>query len=325
MKITMRLSNILLSVYFFIGFFVSPAFAAPPPHASLDTFELFYRGEYFQSDTNLSDDKGDTDKLPFNQSYSNFGHRLEIGYTFQRPFRLALGGIYSFAQSKGVVEDRNNSKFNTLLLNSQYYAEFGKLLFVPDARIEFSTEDIEPLQDEVFTSEGSSHYQVGAWVKYPFWKLDNWLYLGYRMQEDDKADLLLLRLGTRWYLGSWHILGELSNQTPVVKDAFTDFPTVRTNVNTNVAGGSLRYNSVNPEYLEAELQLGYRIRQGMEVSGGLAHTVTGKNTAYGWTALVQFKMDYRLDDEPLDHANRISDTGNFMPEFESYDEGLFKK
>jgi hypothetical protein len=311
---TVGLLSFLLSV---------PTLAAAPPSASLDTFSLGYRGEYFFSTQNLSNDAGDTDSLQFDGEYTNFSNNFEFAYTLPASLRFALGGTFAIADSSTVFEPRSNSKFNRVSVGAQYYKNVGRFLFVPMVLVHIASEKIEPNQNEVFTSEGTNQYQFGGWVKVPIWKFDTWAYLGARIQDDDKANHILWSFGTRWYPGSWYLSGEILGATVVTNDRFSDVPSSRTLVNNVVAAGSLKYNSVDPDFIDGEIMAGFRTKSGYEFAAGVNHTITGKNTGYGPTLLASFTMDFRMDEKPLDSANRVSETGNFQPDYETYDESIF--
>lgn len=298
--------------------------AAAPPSASLDTFTLGYRGEYFFSTQNLSGQSGDTDTLQFDGKYSSFTNNFEFAYTLPIGLRFALGGSFAYAESTTSYEPRDNSQYTRTSISGEFYKNFGRLLFVPMVLVNISSEKIDPYQNDVFTSEGSDQYQFGAWTKYPIWKFDNWIYLGYRMQGDQKADHAVWSVGTRFYPRRWFISGEVTGYVVTRHDENEIVPGVRTYVNGQVAGGSLKYNAVDPEFMEGEILGGYRSKSGYEFSVGANQTITGKNTGYGTTVLVGFSMDFRMDEKNLDNANRVSDTGDFKPDFETYDESTFK-
>lgn len=326
--ITSIMKHTQILPFFLVSFVIaSTSWASPPPNASLDTFDSTYRGELFISSSNLSNQSGDTDPLPFNGEYRNFSNFFDVGYTFPQMFRISMGGVYAYADSTSDQffsdESKSETKFNTVSATAQYYWNVGRFLIVPAVRIDYALEKIELYQSDIITSEGANRYQFGSWFKYPIWKLDNWAYLGYRMQSEEKADHFLWNLGTRYLWGSFYIQGELLGYVVAANDAFTSNPSVRQFTNQQGSASSKRYNSVNPDYMDAELLLGYRWENGFEVSGGLGNTITGKNTGYGTNIIMQVSYDFRTGGKHLDSANRISETGQFKPDYEEYDESIF--
>ena len=247
------------------------------PNASIGSYDMIYHGEYFTSEENLSDAGGDKDPLPFGDNYTSFTNLFEIGYSMRPGFRVSAGGEFAYASSEGTLEDRTNSEFTNLILSAQYFYGTGVLRLVPNFRATIALNEIEQTQDDVLTSDGSSRYEFGGWLRYPIWVLDNFVYLGYTYQEDDKADLLTWSIGTKWVKSKFIIKGQLNGVTTVVDDAQTDFISGRrTDINNITSAGSLRYNSINPNYTEFETTIQYALKPNMRFGGGIGHTVTGK-------------------------------------------------
>jgi len=300
--------------------------ANPPPNATLGAFSFGYRAEYFFSTQNLGVNSGDTDALSGDGEYSNFSNMLEAAYTLPMNLRLSLGGTFAYAESFSLAfGPRTDSRFNRVSVGAQYYKDFGRLLFVPMFLANIALEEVNQNEIDVLTSEATNQYQLGAWFKYPVWKFDNWIYGGYRFQGDQKADHLIWGLGTRFFPAEWFVQGGVTGFIVARNDLNDFFPINRTLPNQRLAAGSLRYNSVDPEWIEGELIAGYRSKQGYEFSGGINHQITGRNTGYGPTFLLNFSMDFNLDGRKIDSANRISETGQFNPDYETYDESVFNE
>jgi hypothetical protein len=316
------------------------AVAAPPPDATINNLNFVYRGEYFFSDKNLSGQRGDTDALANDGLYTNFSNHFGVGYTLPVNLRVFLGGTLAYADSRSwLVQSSQRTMFNTVTAAAQYYKNFGRFLVVPMVQYNHALEEINrhfaedqfgniggrnPNQPDVFTSEAANQFQAGAWIKYPIWKFDTWGYAGYRFQGDDKAHHVITSIGTRFFPGEWFIQGEIINYNKIRDDLFSFNPRIRTATNVNVAGGSLRYNSVNPEWMDGEILVGYRSRDGYELSAGLNHTLTGVNVGYGPTIVAAFSFDMRLGEGKADVGDRISETKPFQPDYEAYDASLFE-
>lgn len=302
------------------------ALATPIPSAHIDGFDMIYSGEYFTSKDNLSGTGGDTDPLPFGgDSYSNFTNLFEVGYSIRPGIRFSGGGEFAYANSKAISDDRTNSEFTNLILSAQYYWGTDKLIIVPNFRATIAMNEIDPTEDAVLTSEGSSRYELGSWVRYPIWVLDNFLYVGYIYQEDEKADLLNWALGTKWKFSNFILKGQLNGVSTVVDDGQTDFLAGRrTDFNNLYSAGSLRFNSINPSYIEFETTLEYEMSPTMRFGGGLGHTITGKNYGYGLSILLSFTTEFRTDNQTVDSAYRLDGTGEFKPELENYEEKYFE-
>ena len=301
------------------------SYATPIPNASIGGFDIIYDGEYFTSDENLTDASGEKDPLPFGDGYTNFTNLFEIGYSMRPGFRISGGGEFAFATSDGTLENRSNSEFTNLILSGQYFIGTGKFRAVPNFRASIAMNEIERFQDEVITSEGSSQYEFGSWFRYPLWVLDNYFYVAYVYSEDDKADLLKWALGTKWTKKSIIVRGQLNGVSTVADDAQTDFIfNRRTDTNNQTSAGSLRYNSINPSYIEFETTVEYQTSPTMRFGGGLGHTITGKNYGYGLSILLTFTTEFAKGDGEIEDAYRLDGSGNFQPELEEYDEDLFR-
>jgi hypothetical protein len=208
----------------------------------------------------------------------------------------------------------------------------GSFIFLPAARIEQSIAKVENLPNhngEVMTNEAASNYQFGFWTLMNVWKLRPHLFLGYKIQDDDRANFAVWALGARFNGGRFWIDGEVNGQKVVVDDGakgnFTD-ELSRKAVIDIANGGSYRYYAVNPEWIEAETSIGLNISPGISVAGGLAHTISGENTAYGLSLFGKLIMDFSPDGRSTTQRKSLTDPKKqFKPQVEEYDDSLFEE
>lgn len=325
----MKALNIISSFLSFL--FLTAAWAYVPgerlaPSFHVGTYDMVYYGEYFSSDSNIGDRYGDVDSLPFENSYAEFTNRLEGGYTFDLPARAFAATRFTYAKTEsalGIPESKTATEFNSLAVGGQYFFKTKRLLIIPEFLYEHSLEEVDVNQTEPITSDANSAIQAGAFIASYVWKFKSEAYVGYRYHTDNLADLLLWswRLALRY--PEWSITGALAGAIPVSDDVDNDFfpgELQRQVLLNQVNGGSYRHHSINPQWVDASVEGAYRIDPKMKAVIGAKHTLTGKNTAFGWSVLVGFIAEFgesKASDATIPGAE-------FQPQLEDYDKTIFQ-
>lgn len=327
--VIMKALNIISAVL--SSLLVSSAWAYIPgeriaPSFHVGTYDMVYYGEYFSSDSNIGETYGDVDSLAFDNSYAEFTNRFEGGYTFALPARAFAATRFTYVKTESafnIPESKNATEFNTLAAGGQYFFKTKRLLIIPEFLYEHSLEDVDINQNEPVASDGVSAIQAGAFIASYMWKFKSEAYIGYRYHTEDLADLLLWswRLALRY--PEWSITGAVAGAVPVSDDVDKDgFPgeLQRQQLLSRVNGGSSRHHAINPQWIDASVEGAYRIDPKMKAIIGAKHTLTGRNTAFGWSVLVGFTAEFGESKA----ADATIPGSEFQPQLEDYDKSIFQ-
>lgn len=264
---------------------VSPAFAAMLPdfreaRAILEvTVDHFTTTENYISDGSKQPLGGD---LAFNTTAVNF-----VGtYIFPMAISTSLGLQYARSESTGIIEDRTNAELNEFFLRGRKLFAVGSFRMVPEVVTAFATNEIDEFQDQTTTSDGVNRYQIGGHLSYSAMKLRLYAYGGYMIRTEGHSDLLPWHLGAGLRTRPVALTFELGGYRSISDDDYTDTPFRRDDLTDLVNAGSRRFYSINPDLTEVRGHVTYELPAGLALTGGVAQTLAGTNTAHGQTYTV---------------------------------------
>lgn len=263
---------------------IIPAHAFQPvPAFENREYGFLLHNEYFSTEANLSPGGGGYTSLGGGRSYDHFSTHLTADYRLQKDWRIAVGGDVVHANSTGYLEDRKTTELNTVFAESLYVFRFGRFLLAPQIRYLHSLVEVDLWTNDIIAGEGTNQIEVGAWGAVKLGPLEPYVYAAYRSQNDGRAHLMPFQIGTKYYYQQMYFLAEVYGHIPISNDTYRNREFVRTTVTERVNAGSWKFYAVNPTLFEGRAELGYKISPDFTVYGGAAHTIDGKNAAYGFT------------------------------------------
>lgn len=307
------------------------AFAESTPRFDGRTFGIEVEGEYFTTDENL-DSSGERSNLPYSNSFETFTTKAKFDYSLKRNWLIGGGGEFNYSASStfdttaipNEQVDKTATELNSFNIFSQFQLQTGTFRIVPQAIGTFTVKRVDRASGDVLTGEGTNNVEVGSWAMVDVGLSEAYGYVGYRMQDDDRAHLLPWRVGDQFYIfRTIYTRVELGGYLPVKDDKYVNQRAYRTFVTNSVDGASFRYYSVNPNLIEARIEGGLNASPELEVYGGLTHTISGESVAYGLSAYVgvRYSANTRKSVSPYEKSNSdFSDDVNTSADDQETDE-----
>lgn len=309
---------ILISTILGLSFWGS-AFAAEapnPPRAG--TWEARGTYSYFSTEQNYS--STDTNVLVGDGSFTHMMGEGLVTYDWQPDWRFSAGMNFGWSESDDGSFTRTNSGVNELLFSAQKWYESGPFDIAPQGDFVYPLWRVDEADDNVLIGEGAMRIRGGAWA---FWPRDTYkpfAYLGFEYRDGGRSYLLPYSVGVKLKLNEAWAQAEFRGYESIVDDADSDNFAVRQTYLTRVDAGSFKFYSINPSGSEINLSGGIQMGQ-FGVFGGFAISLSGNNSADGWTGYGG--ITYSPPDFTAAPKKNYDD--GFEVKRERYDEGLFKE
>ncbi|RME16628.1 MAG: hypothetical protein D6797_04150, partial [Bdellovibrio sp.] len=141
--------------------------------------------------------------------------------------------------------------------------------------------EIPPNPQYPILTNGAHEMEVGGWVRYSRGLWEPYGYLGVRYRTEGLSSLLKWKVGQKVQVGSWAwSLGLLGEHT-VIKDKYSDNPSVRDLAYGRANAGSYYFNSVNPSWFGFLLSGEYRWTEVTRVFVSYEERLNGQKSAKG--------------------------------------------
>jgi hypothetical protein len=317
--------------------FVLVTHAAMPPSFRTGRVSLQIDSEYFWTQSNYNIE-GESIDLPTNQSYKNLSNTLSGTYFLPQGWATSGGFGYAYVSSES-FENRTNGALTQLFARAQKLFAFSIFRLIPEVEVTATLDPIEEDQDDVLTHEGANTAKVGSWLTIDISRLRIYGFAGYEYRDGGRASLIPWNAGVGFRAAKWQFFAEANGAEVFEDDTHVGNRIERVQVTNRVSAGSLRYYSVNPQWIEARVQAGYEIQYNTLLSLGYGQTIMGKNTADGRSLFLTltYNIDSQLMSPGLEESSEYENTKKplkdlksvdeeFEPEIEQdYDESLFEE
>lgn len=319
----MRISVISVSTAFILGFNFQSVFAAPPPQARPGKVSVIFETQYFDTVANLND-RGDRVSLFQDNSYQNVTAIADILYEERRGWQFGLGGGLSYASSDDPYETRTNSEFTDVHVYMRKIFNWGKFRLIPETNVSVAVVDIQPNQETVMTNEGVNTYSVGTWARLQAGRIAPYGYLGFQHRDERRSGLLPWAFGVQSRYRIFKGAVELGGSQSVIDDKDNSRPGQlrRFTTNERVNGGSLRYYSVNPSFIEARVYAETELQKKFRIGAMGGYIISGENTAMGYTLGLSLALaldSYSIGIRPQSAGATEDPTAEFQPDVEDAD------
>jgi hypothetical protein len=316
--------------------------------------------EYFSSTQNYNRYGDSVPLFITNGNYTNITTTLDASFDLEGNFVIGGGVDLGVASTKTAtppitIEDVtfNNSQITNAHFFGQYFFDYDRFRIVPEVKgsLTFQTINLSDIfNTSPLTQEYTNTAQAGAWAIVNFGSLRGWGYLGFKYQDDNRANLMPWEAGLLWRNHNLLLAGSFDGYQTVVNDTYSNTnPYIRETRIDYADGGSFRYYSTNPSVTEVKVIGGYAFENNIIVTVGYGATISGTETALGSTVYggISFGVDMaggpassfstHKKRKPVMRDNgdgtqtpmpRPMDAspdqnGGFQPDLEQYDESLF--
>jgi hypothetical protein len=273
-------------------------------------WQLKWLSQYYFTNANYEKSGGTYSSLPAGYSYKLFETELGARYNFNSFWSGTIKSQIGFAESKDLVQTRNNSQINNLQIASDFLLLDEPLKLIPEINL------VLPItknpQNSVQTHEGSSEAHARLIGLYDFKQFSLQSFLGFHFRNEQRSSLLVYGIGSEYILDKSYFGIEARGFSTAISD---QAPATRETESLNVNGKSAMFNTTNPSLLEAHLWYGYQgVHWGFEI--GIAQTINGANSA-AYTQAMGL-LSYRFQKSKSKTSGFIEDTQDDV------DQNLFK-
>lgn len=289
---------------------------------------------YFEANANYDKDGGSYSSLPSGYAYRLITVDFGAHYGLSRRMGTFVGAQVAQAESKDPVDTRTNSSiskafvgFDYVLLQNETYDVF------PEVALTLPTERVDTAKDEVLNGERAIELLTQITARARWGMLDPFASVGLNYRDEGRSSLLPYALGAEMKFKALRFGGELRGYQTIIKDQYSDNQEERIQVAPK-NGNSLKFYSVDPSLLEANVWLRSNNKSdlGWKIGGG--STMTGANTAAGWNAFFGVSFGIEGSGAPVSRPSSLrprpqepkEDVDRFQEEIsDGVNQNLFEK
>lgn len=283
-------------------------------------WDLSLGANYYQTNANYTANGGEFERLS-GQSYTVYDVTTGLRYTPSRKWGLIASLRTAGAESKNLTETRNNSAVESALLGFDFLLFNGKKTrLVPEISIRYPFKRVDVFKDETLVGEGAIE-STARLIGIAFWgRFHPQVYVGYQHRDEGRSALGLYGLGLEYDFSSWFLGTEIRGYSSVSDDKYTSSRLTR-EVYALKNGSSLKYYSVNPSLMEAQVWSRWDSNKSMAFTVGAGTSLNGKSMAAGTNIFAI--MNYRYESLPpisSEPATQDSKNKNKQKELEQFQE-----
>lgn len=285
------------------------AFAAP---SLRETPVRFRRGEwdfsagtsYFGATGNYTSD-GNVG-FPSGNSYRLIDVDLSTRYTLSSSWAVFGGVTIGNAESKGLDATRSNSGLSDSIIGVQTTFLLGSVEMIPEFSQVFPFEKVTATQDDVMISEGVTQSQFLLRFQSVLESVTLFGHIGTNFRGGGRSNLMPWSLGGEFNsAGRFHFGGRLFGFQSISDDSdigSTAREADRATTSLRVNGGALAFYGLNPQLVDSELYVVYRLTRDISLGIDGGGTLTGKNAAQGFH--LGAALTYRFQTQPAQTRRR---------------------
>lgn len=251
-------------------------------------------GEYLSSTSNYASTGGVYTNLPSGNYYNLFTTDVSFRTMVPKKNWAWYGGTQlAYSMTRNTAQTLTNTNFPFVKIGTDYVMYSGSFLLIPDFYF------VYPMVKNDFSSTsmaavGDGTMQASAQLRIQGVFNTMWLsaYSGFIYRDGGRSSVIPYGLTaelpfTRWILG-----GSLTGYSSATYDANTNNATQQVAWNNNVNGGSQMFGSINPQVLEANGWVKWKLNKEYTILAGGGSTLSGSNMANYWN--VNAGISYRM-------------------------------
>ena len=256
-------------------------------------FELV--GNYYQTTANYLSEGFVFETLPNGSSYRLFTSDFNVRYHLSSPWAFFVDSQIGYAESRSRTEQRSNSTLNYIRLGTDFTLSQGRVSWIPEFTFLYPLRKNSLSGDEVATSQGAMEVGARMIAQARFSLFRTAFYGGFNYRNEGVGSQIpyggLLEMQVRKF-----VLGnELKGYRTVGLNLSSSEDTERNQWASRVNGGSRKFASANPSLLENVTWIRWVLGPSFYMQMQGAFSVTGSNTAAGWSLGASLLYRFRPD------------------------------
>ena len=186
-------------------------------------------------------------------------------------------------QRQHPADERTRADFTDLNGAVQKEFQFGGLSIAPELYAQFSFIKNDLSGDEVEPFDDANSYRIGSWVSYSLGTFGAHGFIAYQFRDNGYSSLLPWVLGADLTFSKVKIFAQGFGFESITDDDDTDTTRAlsRGSHNFQVNGGTLKYNSVNPNLISARVGGLFQLTHSLQFFADYTMDIDGESTARG--------------------------------------------
>jgi len=285
-----------LFIYFVAHASLAAATNSSPPVASGHIWKFSWQTDFFSSNQNYQNNKTEYLELANGGKLSTANSRISLQTPWlKNGLNLYAGANIDYAKSTLANVDRENSTVSEVFLGFKFWFDTKKTKMVSNVELVASLNKINENSDDVISSEGVHHLNLGTWIFREFGIFKPFAYLGVDLLSEGRAWFYDLKFGNEFFFNPLYF-----NLAARLSETIKDDDEINQSANRfapidRVNGGSFKYYSINPMELAAEATFGYRTHDFIDISLSYSSQLQGLRTAKGDTVSLAIRIEFGDD------------------------------
>lgn len=255
------------------------AYEAPPAGWSQGALGLSVNGEYFASEANYANKRGEFERLPLSGKFNVIETQTRARYGFSRAVSFYGGFGYARAEASDRFQTKSNGAFTDVHLGLNYLLMKKPFVLVPDLQFSYAIDTVSRTQTTPLTNDGASFGRAGFYAYKFFRRFRLQGYSGVQIPTENDTMRLLYEVSAEIPFGAFFIGGGVNGYEALTSDPLTQND--RTYVQTRANAYSSRFYANEPGLIEARAWAGYLFNSNLVARVGYGKTVNGLRTAEG--------------------------------------------
>ena len=237
---------------------------------------------YFKTTANFSKD-GSKTSLPGSNQFQNINTLLGLRYVLIDDLGLFTEMGIGNAESKDNLSTRTNSAVSFVALGADYrILHFDYWTFVGRISYAQAVEKISASADSALINDGANEFKAFLEGSYDWGFLVPFAKVGINYRAQGLSTLFLYTFGTELRFDSIYLGAALNGLMSIKDDEKTNQPLLRESITNQVNAGSKRYYNINPNLIDSEIYLKYKMNQDWAFKAMAGYAMLGSNSAEGY-------------------------------------------
>lgn len=278
---------------------------------------LYFQTSYFEAQSNYSREGGEYNSLAAGSKYNllTFDFGLLLKDSRGKKYYASSQVANATSEALGVTRTYSSLTQATLGIEIPIFSR-KSIELAPDFSVTFPFERIDTTDDTALNREGAVQGTARLVARGQLGVFNPFGFAGVTYRDEGRSHLMPYGLGAELQFSTWALGGELRGYQSLTKDQYTDERQKR-EVVAGKNGGALRFFAIEPSLLESHVWLNKKIGRSWNFKLGAGATITGANTAGGWSAFAGIQYffgsarkayeDYPANPEPQQFQEEIND------------------
>ena len=250
--------------------------------ASVGKYEFDITLDYFKTTSNFSS-AGTKESLPSGNHLQSINTMFRTRYTLTEQSALVGGVVIGNTESKDNLATRTNSSLSHVVFGGDYRIIETQLWnLTAEGSFTYILDKFNAATDAALNNDGANEIKALLGMSYFWGDFRPFAKGGINYRFEGLSTLFIYSLGSEIRYDSFYY-GFLLNGVMTIKDdEKTQKAFERESVTNRVNASSKRYHSINPNLLDTEVYITFKLNKNFSIKPFAGYTLSGSNTAEGF-------------------------------------------